>query len=59
MYNRYLYFLVLLPNFKVEDTPSLLEVDMFHVLVSRFILFFILMGSGGVEHGFLCTLPCR
>ncbi|KAK2532278.1 Ubr1 [Columba guinea] len=24
---------VLLPNFKVEDTPSLLEVDMFHILV--------------------------
>ncbi|KAI6068262.1 E3 ubiquitin-protein ligase [Aix galericulata] len=24
---------VLLPNFKMEDTPSLLEVDMFHVLV--------------------------
>ncbi|XP_010224576.1 PREDICTED: E3 ubiquitin-protein ligase UBR1 [Tinamus guttatus] len=24
---------VLLPNFKVEDTPSLLEVDIFHVLV--------------------------
>jgi len=27
----------------VEDTPSLLEVDMFHILVSRFILFFILI----------------
>uniref|UniRef100_A0A663E5K0 E3 ubiquitin-protein ligase n=1 Tax=Aquila chrysaetos chrysaetos TaxID=223781 RepID=A0A663E5K0_AQUCH len=25
--------IVLLPNFKVEDTPSLLEVDMFHILV--------------------------
>uniref|UniRef100_A0A8C4XR57 E3 ubiquitin-protein ligase n=1 Tax=Falco tinnunculus TaxID=100819 RepID=A0A8C4XR57_FALTI len=25
---------VLLPNFKVEDTPSLLEVDMFHILVA-------------------------
>ncbi|NXN30723.1 UBR1 ligase, partial [Nycticryphes semicollaris] len=24
---------VLLPSFKVEDTPSLLEVDMFHILV--------------------------
>ncbi|OXB63359.1 hypothetical protein ASZ78_001935 [Callipepla squamata] len=24
---------VLLPNFKTEDTPSLLEVDMFHILV--------------------------
>uniref|UniRef100_A0A803YPZ6 E3 ubiquitin-protein ligase n=1 Tax=Meleagris gallopavo TaxID=9103 RepID=A0A803YPZ6_MELGA len=25
--------IVLLPNFKTEDTPSLLEVDMFHILV--------------------------
>uniref|UniRef100_A0A8B9FNY9 E3 ubiquitin-protein ligase n=1 Tax=Amazona collaria TaxID=241587 RepID=A0A8B9FNY9_9PSIT len=33
MHNCYLYFVVLLPNFKAEDTPSLLEVDMFHVLV--------------------------
>uniref|UniRef100_A0A8C9L1P9 E3 ubiquitin-protein ligase n=1 Tax=Pavo cristatus TaxID=9049 RepID=A0A8C9L1P9_PAVCR len=32
--------LILLPDFKTEDTPSLLEVDMFHILVRRFILFF-------------------
>ncbi|NWW52120.1 UBR1 ligase, partial [Pedionomus torquatus] len=30
---------VLLPTFKVEDTPSLLEVDMFHVLVGLVLSF--------------------
>ncbi|NXI40148.1 UBR1 ligase, partial [Galbula dea] len=30
---------VLLPNFKVEDTPSLLEVDMFHILVGAVLSF--------------------
>ncbi|XP_050830780.1 E3 ubiquitin-protein ligase UBR1 isoform X4 [Serinus canaria] len=30
---------VLLPNFKGEDTPSLLEVDMFHVLVGAVLSF--------------------
>uniref|UniRef100_A0A8C0UL47 E3 ubiquitin-protein ligase n=1 Tax=Cyanistes caeruleus TaxID=156563 RepID=A0A8C0UL47_CYACU len=31
--------IVLLPNFKGEDTPSLLEVDMFHVLVGAVLSF--------------------
>ncbi|XP_021389203.2 E3 ubiquitin-protein ligase UBR1 isoform X3 [Lonchura striata] len=30
---------VLLPNFKGEDTPSLLEVDMFHILVGAVLSF--------------------
>lgn len=32
--NTWFVLVVLLPSLKVEDTPSLLDVDLFHVLVS-------------------------
>ncbi|XP_054682442.1 E3 ubiquitin-protein ligase UBR1 isoform X4 [Grus americana] len=40
---------VLLPNFKAEDTPSLLDVDMFHILVGVVLSFSSLYWDDAVD----------